>query len=892
MATTAGFKQQCPSCEAWVPVRDTNLIGKKIDCPKCKYRFVVEDPGEEVEAEEEEEERPAKASKRPRRAAEDEEDEEEEAPRVKSKSKAGPRRGEDEEEDEGKEKKAGASPKLILAIGGGVLAVGVLGAVAYFIFGGDSKPPAAASNVAVNAPKAPPPETPAETKPASSSSATAPEVATNLLPGDVEGLCTFRMSDLPITALGKTMFSGPSALQYQIFKDRLGLSLEDVDLVLQAWNFSKNWSFNVVHTKGPIDAASVKKALNLTPAPKKIAEQEYFLVGPNPWLDELGRQTFALLTQVDHRAVPAATRPLALRYHDQRTLIIANVEQLEAFLKVKGKFANQSQAPSTTAAASTKTSGSGSGSNMMGAGNARGNTKAPPPSGKKEEAAAPAGPSSYYLTINPKLKKMMDRVDTRRPTLSLAIDTQAASAGHVPPLGLNTLNLGQNLVKDGDYVGLALNVKDQLSFLIAVDFPAEEIANARLEAYRKELGAALAKRIGSEFKIEVVMVGAEEKPAAPAASTVSPPPRGRVTPGVAGGGGGARQQATPPGTPPQMGAAGLKPEKEIKVSRVEVVVEDKTVVLLEVRLVDASANYNWVRGRMKQLVLQQKGQLDMASRQLRIFELAKALHTYTDTHAGEFPRGALERQVPATRAGRPYPPEQRLSWLVGLLPNLGTDGKSLFGRIDPQKSWRDPPDNILAAGTLVPAFINPNSPPESWWVRYAGMPDEVAVTNFLGVAGVGLDAADYRTDDTSVTGKLGIFGYERTTKISDISDGAANTIAVIQVPSNFKRPWLAGGGCTVTGIPEKDCIKPFVSTMFNGKRGTLVIMADGTVRFISEKISDEAFKALCTIKGGEAVIIDRDAPKVPQPDEDAEIKIEAISMAEPSQPVAPGRSPP
>src|ERR1700704_6444162 len=45
MATTASFKQQCPSCEAMVPVRDAGLIGRKIDCPKCKYRFVVEDPG-------------------------------------------------------------------------------------------------------------------------------------------------------------------------------------------------------------------------------------------------------------------------------------------------------------------------------------------------------------------------------------------------------------------------------------------------------------------------------------------------------------------------------------------------------------------------------------------------------------------------------------------------------------------------------------------------------------------------------------------------------------------------------------------------------------------------------------------------------------------------------
>ncbi len=54
MATTSSFKQQCPSCEAMVPIRDPGLVGKKIDCPKCKYRFVVEEPVPEEGAEGEE----------------------------------------------------------------------------------------------------------------------------------------------------------------------------------------------------------------------------------------------------------------------------------------------------------------------------------------------------------------------------------------------------------------------------------------------------------------------------------------------------------------------------------------------------------------------------------------------------------------------------------------------------------------------------------------------------------------------------------------------------------------------------------------------------------------------------------------------------------------------
>src|SRR5947209_13066142 len=65
MAASAGFKQQCPSCEAMVPIKDPSFIGRKIDCPKCKYRFVVEDPGadEEDAGDEAADEAPAKGAK-------------------------------------------------------------------------------------------------------------------------------------------------------------------------------------------------------------------------------------------------------------------------------------------------------------------------------------------------------------------------------------------------------------------------------------------------------------------------------------------------------------------------------------------------------------------------------------------------------------------------------------------------------------------------------------------------------------------------------------------------------------------------------------------------------------------------------------------------------------
>src|SRR5260370_33290205 len=52
MATTMSSKQKCRACKAMVPIKDKSLVGRKIDCPKCKYRFVVESPADEAEEEE------------------------------------------------------------------------------------------------------------------------------------------------------------------------------------------------------------------------------------------------------------------------------------------------------------------------------------------------------------------------------------------------------------------------------------------------------------------------------------------------------------------------------------------------------------------------------------------------------------------------------------------------------------------------------------------------------------------------------------------------------------------------------------------------------------------------------------------------------------------------
>src|ERR1700719_2600504 len=217
MAASTSFKQQCPSCEAMVPIRDPNLIGRKIDCPKCKYRFVVEDPG--TSADEDEDVKPGKRDNG-----------------KGAKSKAGARRRDEDDEDEEDvaAKKSGGNNKLVLGIGLSVVAVGLLGVVGYLLFAsGDSS--SKSSSTPTPAPVASKPqenEAPKDTEKkeeAAAGSAVSAEFLTNLLPPDIEGVCLVHMQDLMRTTLGRAMFESPGSFRSEALQRRLGFSIDDVD---------------------------------------------------------------------------------------------------------------------------------------------------------------------------------------------------------------------------------------------------------------------------------------------------------------------------------------------------------------------------------------------------------------------------------------------------------------------------------------------------------------------------------------------------------------------------------------------------------------------------------------------------------------------------------------
>jgi hypothetical protein len=286
-----------------------------------------------------------------------------------------------------------------------------------------------------------------------------------------------------------------------------------------------------------------------------------------------------------------------------------------------------------------------------------------------------------------------------------------------------------------------------------------------------------------------------------------------------------------------------------------------------------SLTYQMTMDGCKQVMVQARSASELLNRRPRIHELARATQAYLNAK-GQFPQAASKREDNERLSD--YPPSQRLSLFAELLPFLG-DGDYQGVELNPNGSWREGPNLVVAQMALpqlqaeMPAGTLPR-------IHYPGLEAAVGPTHYVGVSGIGYDAAEYLADDPAVAKKLGIFGYNRITRKDDIKDGLDKTILLLQVPTHSKLPWLAGGGSTVRGISEDaDCLQPFIccEREHDGKkeRGARAIMADGKVRFIPASTPPEIFRALCTINGGEKIDnLDAIAPEIPPEASEAELK--------------------
>jgi type II secretory pathway pseudopilin PulG len=212
-------------------------------------------------------------------------------------------------------------------------------------------------------------------------------------------------------------------------------------------------------------------------------------------------------------------------------------------------------------------------------------------------------------------------------------------------------------------------------------------------------------------------------------------------------------------------------------------------------------------------------------------QIMLALHNYHDVNMA-FPAG--------THPNKNLKPEKRLSWLADILPFVEQD--SLQKQIDFSKAWDDPANREAVAAPLN-IFLNPSA------VQNAK--NTYGVTDYVGLAGLGADGPNLPVTSP----KAGCFAYNRVTRIQDITDGTSNT-AMISESSKYAGAWAAGGRPTIRSLTAQPYINGPDGLGDSHPGGCLIGLADGSVRFFSDKVDPKLMEAIVTINGGEIVNLD------------------------------------
>jgi predicted Zn finger-like uncharacterized protein len=210
--------------------------------------------------------------------------------------------------------------------------------------------------------------------------------------------------------------------------------------------------------------------------------------------------------------------------------------------------------------------------------------------------------------------------------------------------------------------------------------------------------------------------------------------------------------------------------------------------------------------------------------QARFEALGQRLGRYT-AEQGEFPPGAVgSKQLEIS---------DRFSWLAQLAAH------SESGGVQPWRdhAWHDPVNDRFVRRSL-PEFQNPAIEQKVGQNRYPA-------THFAGMAGVGADAASLPAGHP----RAGVFGYERRTRIEDIEDGASHTIAVAGVTSELGS-WAATGRATVRPLAQEPYVNGPDGFGTGQADGMFVLMADGSVRFISSETSPIILRRMAAISDG------------------------------------------
>jgi len=194
------------------------------------------------------------------------------------------------------------------------------------------------------------------------------------------------------------------------------------------------------------------------------------------------------------------------------------------------------------------------------------------------------------------------------------------------------------------------------------------------------------------------------------------------------------------------------------------------------------------------------------------------------------PATAKANQFPAgTVAHETLIPTERLSWIAALIAATDPDIPPTWDR-----PWNDPANSRFVR-RQQPDWLNPK-------IDRVVSGDRYPATHFVGVAGVGDDAAVLPADHP----RAGIFGHDRQVQLDEIGDGLANTMLIAGVEDQLGS-WAAGGEPTVRGFTAE----PYIGGpdgFGTGEGDSMqVLMADGSVRSVSRETDPRVIRRMAAI---------------------------------------------
>jgi prepilin-type N-terminal cleavage/methylation domain-containing protein/prepilin-type processing-associated H-X9-DG protein len=266
-----------------------------------------------------------------------------------------------------------------------------------------------------------------------------------------------------------------------------------------------------------------------------------------------------------------------------------------------------------------------------------------------------------------------------------------------------------------------------------------------------------------------------------------------------------------------------------------------------------------------------------------IRQIALAVHHYQFAKR-RLPVSQYGDYTAPTAFGGPYENSMSWSWLASLLPYLEQNNVYTAGGLPTSRL-----DQSSATAVMIPIFLCPSEtasgvgpqPERSHYMRTGLI---VGLTNYKGVQGANFCWSPWVNPGTNGNSCEpwaegdGIFypmNWQRPLRITDIKDGTSNTLMIGEdtwmpdVPGPFRYgkgyAWChAVETCLTCAIPPNN--RPLGGGEFasddwinlHGFKsqhpgGVQFALADGSVRFISDNIALGLYRALATIKGGEAV---------------------------------------